>query len=645
MATIAKLTADLDLNSASFRKELDKSKKSTKSFKNEMNKADKQTGTFKRTLRGASQGLSSINGPLNGIAGRLSSMTSLLTTGAVGWGVFGAGVAGAALTMGKSLSVFQDVERQQLKTIALVKATDSAAGRTALQLEAQAQAVALNTLASTSGIREAQQVLLTFRAVQKDTFDRAIVLSQDLAAVMGGTAKSAALQLGKALESPTTGMTALRRSGVSFSESEKEVIKNLEETGRIAEAQGLILDKLSDQVGGAGGAEAGGIAGSADTLAQRWEVMLDTIGGTSIFANTAKSGLDILSAWLKKITNAINPSDLEKLNELQSKLVKIQESRGSIEAGIFAKSARSQRNINNLKQREREITREISELTEAEAERKRQNRLAEEAADAEEEKSQNDFKKSLADKENELQLKKIESMELGFLNAEERLIFHYERRNEIISNSINNELISEERKNALIQSNAESLAKGLGTIREKKRKDDEKSEKAKEDAKVSIFNKGRNALETIGKNSSNKLFKFSQDLALGQAAAALPAAVIEAYKNGGGLPWGAAAAAATFAAGMAQISNIRAARAGAGGSSSAPSSSAASVTPSSPSSPFEDTSPNVEEEVGRGVTLVFNGPISSNDVGKFADDLKEYLDTSDFIMVTKDSMNGLELTA
>lgn len=56
---------------------------------------------------------------------------------------------------------------------------------------------------------------------------------------------------------------------------------------------------------------------------------------------------------------------------------------------------------------------------------------------------------------------------------------------------------------------------------------------------------------------SKQLFKIQKMHSLAQAAVAVPAAVTEAIKNGGGLPWGAVAGAMTLAQGVAQITAIK----------------------------------------------------------------------------------------
>jgi hypothetical protein len=73
---------------------------------------------------------------------------------------------------------------------------------------------------------------------------------------LDGDLKGASIQLGKALNDPVANLSALSRSGIQFSEEQKEVIKSMAETGRLAEAQTLILDELNNQYGGSAEAAA-----------------------------------------------------------------------------------------------------------------------------------------------------------------------------------------------------------------------------------------------------------------------------------------------------------------------------------------------------------------------------------------------------
>ncbi len=119
---------------------------------------------------------------------------------------------------------------------------------------ADAQEYELGVTAET--IKLTQAKLLTFKelAVTADevggAFDRATVAAVDLAAAGFGEASQNATQLGKALNDPIKGLTALARSGVTFTAQEKEKIKALVESGKMLEAQDTLLKAIETQVGG-----------------------------------------------------------------------------------------------------------------------------------------------------------------------------------------------------------------------------------------------------------------------------------------------------------------------------------------------------------------------------------------------------------
>lgn len=81
-------------------------------------------------------------------------------------------------------------------------------------------------------------------------FDRATMAALDLAAAGFGTAEGNAVQLGKALNDPIKGLASLAKSGVTFTAQEKEKIKALVESGKMLEAQELVLEAIEKQVGG-----------------------------------------------------------------------------------------------------------------------------------------------------------------------------------------------------------------------------------------------------------------------------------------------------------------------------------------------------------------------------------------------------------
>lgn len=105
-------------------------------------------------------------------------------------------------------------------------------------------------------IKATQAKLLTFKNLASTAdevggaMDRATMAALDLAAAGFGSAETNAVQLGKALQDPIKGITALARAGVTFTQTERDKIKALVESGKTLEAQNLILQAIETQVGG-----------------------------------------------------------------------------------------------------------------------------------------------------------------------------------------------------------------------------------------------------------------------------------------------------------------------------------------------------------------------------------------------------------
>lgn len=295
MANAGDVTVEIRARSEQFDRSIDRAREKTNQFDRAANKTSRDTmGRFRKaasstsastdkfrgSLDRAANTASLIDGPLGGIASRLTALKNISTAGAAGFLALAGGLTAVAAGLNAAINEAEKMETSFLRTEAIVKATGSSAGLTAGQIRELSREIALATLASTEGVEQAAQKLLTFRSVQGDVFTDALELSQDLAAVGFGSVQSAATQLGKALEDPEQGLSALRRVGVSFSAVQKQQIKDFVEVGRTADAQRLILSALQQQVGGAGRAEAGGLAGAYDTLGQRVDEFLENIGNS-----------------------------------------------------------------------------------------------------------------------------------------------------------------------------------------------------------------------------------------------------------------------------------------------------------------------------------------------------------------------------
>lgn len=105
----------------------------------------------------------------------------------------------------------------------ILKSTGGTASRTSEQLIDMADSMQESLAIANTAIMQMQTRLLTFTNIVGETFDKTVALSADLSAVFGQDLNQSAVQLGKALNDPIQGMSALRRIGISFSQEQKIV--------------------------------------------------------------------------------------------------------------------------------------------------------------------------------------------------------------------------------------------------------------------------------------------------------------------------------------------------------------------------------------------------------------------------------------
>lgn len=173
------------------------------------------------------------------------------------------------------------------------------AGKTSDELkELAAQLQKTSTFDDDDILKSVTANLLTFGNVSGDVFDRAQQAAVNLSARLGQDLQSSAIQVGKALNDPIKGVTALQRVGVSFTEQQKEQIKAMVETGHAADAQRLILGELEKQFGGSAQALRDATPGADTTDA--WRDFQETIG------EIALKVLPKLTEVLTSLLNAFN---------------------------------------------------------------------------------------------------------------------------------------------------------------------------------------------------------------------------------------------------------------------------------------------------------------------------------------------------
>jgi len=177
---------------------------------------------------------------------------------------------GSALAVGagfrKLIDATSEAQFAQAQLQSALKSTGFAAGQSITALNDHAVALQRMTAFGDDAINGAQALLLTFTKIRGDVFPKATAAVVDMAQAMGTDLKSAALQVGKALNDPVLGVGALARAGVQFSEQQKEMIKSLVETGNVAKAQAVILKELETQFGGSAEAARKTLGGALTAL-------------------------------------------------------------------------------------------------------------------------------------------------------------------------------------------------------------------------------------------------------------------------------------------------------------------------------------------------------------------------------------------
>ena len=195
-----------------------------------------ETEHFERTMEGASEKANEFGSELIGALG-----------------------VGLAMYKGfefieKGTEDFEKLEQANAQLKAGLESTGGVAGETFEDLEESQVRLREKVLYSRSAIADMQSLILTFPAVTKDSFDQTSMSIANLATRLHKGLDETSLQVGKALQDPLKGMAALHRSGVNFSEGQKEMIKQMVATGHTAQAQQVILKELNTEF--AGSAEA-----------------------------------------------------------------------------------------------------------------------------------------------------------------------------------------------------------------------------------------------------------------------------------------------------------------------------------------------------------------------------------------------------
>ena len=149
----------------------------------------------------------------------------------------------------KSIEEFKKSEMTIARLGATIKAAGERTAYTSDALQKMATAMQGKSIFGDEAIMDAHRVMLTMQNISDDIIPAAIQAAANMADSEEELA-SKAFALGKALESPAEGFTALKRSGVILSDQTEKQIKQLTEEGRLREAQGVLLAEVEKRYGG-----------------------------------------------------------------------------------------------------------------------------------------------------------------------------------------------------------------------------------------------------------------------------------------------------------------------------------------------------------------------------------------------------------
>jgi len=190
----------------------------------------------------------------------------------------GNAVSGLTDFIGGSIQAGIDQEKVMTQTAQVIKSTGGAAGMTATQIGDMADSLARTTPFADDVVQASENMLLTFTNIGSTVFPQATKTVLDMSQALGQDTKSSAIQLGKALDDPIKGITALSRVGVTFDAQQKATIKTMMAANDIAGAQGIILKELSREFGGSAEAAGTTFAGKMAILNNTMDQTKEKIG-------------------------------------------------------------------------------------------------------------------------------------------------------------------------------------------------------------------------------------------------------------------------------------------------------------------------------------------------------------------------------
>ncbi len=253
----------------------------------------------------------------NGLNDVVDGLTGLNVGSLVGVG----GVVALGKALGDSINMAAETQAIQSQLAAVLKSTGGASGMTAESINSMATEMKNLNAIDDDAIVKASNVMLTFTNIGQQVFPGAMQAAVDLSAAMGQDLQSSVVQLGKALNDPVAGISALQRVGVTFTQTQKDLIKGFMDMGDAASAQKIVLDEINREFGGSGAAAADTYTGKVKALQISMEDLQKAIGtdllpAATDLVTTFKDGIQTLELLLN-LSNRVRQAQSEHGGELR----------------------------------------------------------------------------------------------------------------------------------------------------------------------------------------------------------------------------------------------------------------------------------------------------------------------------------------
>ena len=246
------------------------------------------------------------------------NMNTTVSKGAVAFSVFRSKLLLASFAMslfGKSIGVaikaMMRQEEAEKKLSAALKSTGNVTGVTSIKLKAMASDLQAITKFGDETIISAQALMLTFTKIGRDVFPEAIKATLNISEAMGQDLQQTVIQVGKALNDPFKGMSALSRVGIQLSKTQQKQIRDFARMNKVAEAQKIILQELEVQFGGMAVAATRTLTGALMQLKNSWGDLLERIG------NEIAPLLGTIAESFKSVTMAMMTEQEKEIAILQ----------------------------------------------------------------------------------------------------------------------------------------------------------------------------------------------------------------------------------------------------------------------------------------------------------------------------------------